>query len=97
MKIKSYVRNNPSSLFSKFISFIYWLSNDFNLFIVNLTGYFPSHVIRHILYRHLFRVKIPTDSIIYWKCKFFEPKGVKIGHNSIIGNDAFWMAVVDCI
>lgn len=49
----------------------------------------PSHVIRHVFYCNLFKVKIPSDSIIYWKCRFFRPQKVKIGHNSVIGNDAF--------
>lgn len=62
---------------------------DFSLFLATLTGYIPLHTIRHFLYRGLFKVKIPTDSIIYWRCRFFKPSGVHIGHNSIIGNDAF--------
>lgn len=88
-KLIQHIERNKSSITSKFIVFTYNLLNDFLVFLTTLTGYIPSHVIRHSLYRYLFGIKIPSDSIIYWKCKFFKPQGVKIGHNSIIGNDAF--------
>jgi Acetyltransferase (isoleucine patch superfamily) len=61
----------------------------FNLFAATLTGYIPIHTLRLLLYKYLFRVDVPLDSIIYWRCRFFEPAGVHIGHHSIIGNDAF--------
>jgi acetyltransferase-like isoleucine patch superfamily enzyme len=60
-----------------------------SLFIATMVGYFPSHTIRLFSYRRLLRVKIPQNSIIYWRCRFFKPWGVAIGQNSIIGNDAF--------
>ena len=63
--------------------------NDFSLFLATLTGYIPSHTIRHLLYRRFFKVKLSYDSIIYWRCRFFKPSGVNIGHCSIVGNDAF--------
>jgi len=37
----------------------------------------------------LFGVKIGKDSSIHWRAEFNQPAGVTIGHNSIIGNDAF--------
>jgi acetyltransferase-like isoleucine patch superfamily enzyme len=55
----------------------------------NLTGLIPSHTIRLFLYRHLFRIKIGNDSSIHWLARFNLPSGVSIGHNTIIGNDAF--------
>jgi maltose O-acetyltransferase len=61
----------------------------FNLFAATITGYIPIHTIRLLLYKHLFGVDVPLDAIIYWRCRFFEPAGVHIGHHSIIGNDAF--------
>lgn len=84
-----FVKNNPNSNVSKFIRFVYRVLNGFNLFFATLTGYIPSHVLRCVLYRRIFRIRLPTNSIIYWRCRFFHPSGVKIGHNSIIGNDAF--------
>jgi maltose O-acetyltransferase len=42
-----------------------------------------------LLYRSVFGVDIPRDSTLYWRCRFFDPSGVHIGHNSIVGNDAY--------
>ena len=60
-----------------------------NLFLATITGYLPSHTVRFLLYRYVFNVDIPKDSIIYWRCRFFNPAGVHIGNHSIVGNDAF--------
>lgn len=62
---------------------------DFWVFLATLTGLIPSHTIRLFLYRTLFRVKIGRDSTIHWLARFNNPAGVEIGHNTIIGNDAF--------
>lgn len=62
---------------------------DFWVFLCTLTGMVPSHTIRLFLYRTVFRVKIGKDSSIHWLARFNNPSGVHIGHNTIIGNDAF--------
>lgn len=62
---------------------------DFWVFLATLTGYIPSHIIRLLLYRNLFGVRIGRDSSIHWRAQFNNPAGVTIGHNTIIGNDAF--------
>lgn len=62
---------------------------DFWVFLSTLTGYIPSHTIRLLLYRYIFRVNIGKDSSIHWFARFNNPSGIKIGHNTIIGNDAF--------
>jgi maltose O-acetyltransferase len=62
---------------------------DFWVYLATLTGFIPSHTIRLFLYRFLFRVKIGKDSTIHWLCRFNQPSGIYIGHNTIIGNDAF--------
>lgn len=62
---------------------------DFWVFLATLTGCIPSHTIRLFLYRHFFRVAIGKDSSIHWLARFNLPSGIKIGHNTIIGNDAF--------
>lgn len=62
---------------------------DFWVFLCTLTGYIPSHTIRLFLYRTLFGVRIGKDSSIHWRCEFNQPAGVSIGHNTVIGNDAF--------
>lgn len=62
---------------------------DFWVYLSTLTGFIPSHTIRLFLYRYVFRVQIGKDSSIHWLARFNQPTGVSIGHNTIIGNDAF--------
>jgi acetyltransferase-like isoleucine patch superfamily enzyme len=62
---------------------------DFWVYLATVTGYIPSHVIRLFLYRYFFRVQIGKYSSIHWRARFNLPSGVSIGHNTIIGNDAF--------
>ena len=62
---------------------------DFWVYCCTLTGFIPSHTIRLFLYGYLFRVKIGKDSSIHWLARFNNPSGVAIGHNTVIGNDAF--------
>jgi len=77
------------SRFAAFLRQIYYFLYFFNIFAATITGYIPIHTIRLLLYKHLFRVDVPLNALIYWRCRFFEPAGVHIGHHSIIGNDAF--------
>ncbi len=62
---------------------------DLWVYLATLTGLIPSHTVRLWLYRNLFRVKIGADSSIHWLARFNQPTGIEIGHNTIIGNDAF--------
>lgn len=62
---------------------------DFWVFLCTLAGLIPSHTIRLFLYRYLFRMKIGRDSSVHWLARFNNPSGVAIGHNTVIGNDAF--------
>lgn len=87
--IEKFIKNNPTSLIVKSLIYIYKFLSDFSLFFATTIGYFPSHTIRNFLYRRIFIIKLPNDSIIYWRCRFFKPSGVNVGHNSIIGNDGF--------
>ncbi len=62
---------------------------DFWVYLCTLIGFIPSHTIRLFLYRYLFGVRVGKDSSIHWRAQFNNPAGVHIGHNTIIGNDAF--------
>ncbi len=62
---------------------------DLWVFLATLTGLIPSHTIRRILYRYVFRMKIGRDSSIHWLARFNKPSGIEIGSNTVIGNDAF--------
>jgi acetyltransferase-like isoleucine patch superfamily enzyme len=62
---------------------------DLWVYLATLTGYIPSHIVRLFLYRYVFRIEIGRDSSIHWRARFNLPSGIVIGHNTIIGNDAF--------
>lgn len=59
------------------------------LFAAFLVGRVPFHRLRLISYRKIFRMKIGTGSSIHWRAVFFAPEGVRVGNNTIIGNDCF--------
>lgn len=88
-RIKTLLQSKSSLFHIKSVIYIYKVFQDWMLFMATLVGYIPSHIVRHILYRLMFRVTIARNSIIYWRCRFFKPSGVHIGQHSIIGNDAF--------
>jgi acetyltransferase-like isoleucine patch superfamily enzyme len=62
---------------------------DFWVYLATLTGFIPSHSVRLFLYRNLFRIKVGKDTSIHWLARFNNPAGIEIGHNCVIGNDAF--------
>mgnify|MGYP006297854413 CR=1 FL=1 len=59
------------------------------LYLAFLVGRIPSHRLRLFAYRRLFGVRIGRDSTVHWRCRFYAPGRIEIGHNTIIGNDAF--------
>jgi maltose O-acetyltransferase len=62
---------------------------DLWVYLSTLTGYIPSHTIRLFLYRRFFGISIGKHSSIHWRAEFNNPAGILIGHNTIIGNNAF--------
>lgn len=62
---------------------------DFWVYLATITGFIPSHTIRLFLYRYFFRIKIGKNSSVHWQARFNLPPGIEIGHNTIIGNNAF--------
>jgi len=64
----------------------YWL--DFELMLLRWVGYVPSHCFRRFCYR-LAGVKIGRGSTIHMWANFFNPKGIEIGEDTIIGDHCF--------
>jgi len=64
----------------------YWL--DFELMLLRWVGHLPSHSIRKLEYK-FFGIKIGKDSVIHMWANFFDPKNIKIGDDTIIGDHAF--------
>ncbi len=73
----------------KILSRIYNWYLDFKLFFVHLVSlHVPFYSIRKFVF-HLSGIKIGRGSVIHMGCKFFEPKGVIIGNDTIIGDRVF--------
>lgn len=64
----------------------YWL--DFELLVLRLVGFIPLHSVRNFFYR-LSGIKIGPGSTIHMWANFFNPKGIEIGEDTIIGDHAF--------
>lgn len=64
----------------------YWL--DVVLYKLTLVGYIPFHSIRNACYRFC-GVKIGNGSTFHMWARFYDPRNIKIGQDSIIGDHAF--------
>lgn len=57
---------------------------EFAILILHIIGYFPSHHIRRLFYR-LGGISIGRGSTLHMGTKFYDPRNIKIGEDSIIG------------
>lgn len=64
---------------------------DFELYLLTLAGYIPSHRLRRIIYAFA-GLTYPSTSSIHWQARFFVPSGLSIGDNCILGNNGFYDA-----
>lgn len=55
----------------------------FNLII---TGYIPSHHVRNFLYKHVYRMSIEKNVVIYYGAEIREPWNIRVGEGTIIGD-----------
>ena len=61
----------------------YWL--DWQIACLWLLGYVPSHVFRQMLFR-VNGVKLGRKSTIHIGARFYQPKNISIGEDTIIGD-----------
>lgn len=61
---------------------------EFSVMLLRWAGHVPSHCFRRNIYR-LFGVKIGKGTTIHMWASFFNPGGVKIGEDTIIGDHCF--------
>jgi len=61
---------------------------DFEIMILRWTGHIPFHFLRKFIYQ-IYGVNIGRGSVIHMWCNFFNPKGITIGEDTIIGDHAF--------
>lgn len=80
-----------------------WLSvRGFQIWLTTLVGYLPSHRVRLFYYRAVCRMRIGHGSTLHWQARFFGPEGIRIGDNTLIGNNAFLdgrggLTIGDCV
>lgn len=61
---------------------------DFELMLLRWVGYIPLHSVRKLSYR-LAGIKIGKGSTIHMRANFYKPSKIKIGADTIVGNNAF--------
>lgn len=61
---------------------------DFWLLILTIVGFIPFHSVRWIFYV-ISGIKLPFNSHIHMWARFYNPNGIKIGKDTIIGDHAF--------
>ena len=72
----------------KVINRLYNYVLDFELMVLRWVGHIPSHLLRKLFYK-LAGMKIGKGSTVHMWANFFDPSGVKIGEDTIIGDHAF--------
>ncbi len=70
-----------------FVRFYNWWW-DFKLFLINTSGCCPFWFVRKLVYT-LAGLKIGSGSKIHVFCRFFEPKNIEIGSDTIVGEFSF--------
>ena len=75
-----------SQVFQKGVNRVYNIFLDFELYILYLAGYIPSHAIRKFFYK-LAGMKI--DGVLHMWARFYDPSNIEIGSDSIVGDHAF--------
>lgn len=73
-----------SELFVKLINRAFNIFLEFEIFLLHLVGYVPSHFFRRFFYR-LSGIKIGKGSTIHTKARFYDPRNILIGQDTIIG------------
>ncbi len=76
-----------SEAFAKIINRIKNIWMELVVFKLHLTGCIPSHSFRRFVYR-IFGIKIGKGSAIHMKARFYDPRNISIGEDTIIGEGA---------
>lgn len=79
---------NGSQVIKKVINRLFSYILDIELFIVRIVGFIPFHFVRWLVYLAA-GVKLSSSSHIHMGAQFFNPAGVEIGKDTIIGQGVF--------
>lgn len=74
----------PQEFSKKVVNRFHSIALEFEIFVLHLAGYIPSHNLRRFFYR-LGGIKIGKGSVIHMKARFYDPKNITVGEDSIIG------------
>ena len=66
---------------------LYWMAHDATDYFAELTGIIPSHTLRRLMYRYLFKIKIGPKTSLHRGCRFYHPSGVRIGKHAVINRN----------
>lgn len=77
-----------SNFFPKVINRINTVLLEFWLLILRIVGFIPLHFVRKFFYI-LSGINMPLDSTIHLGANFFNPSGITIGHDTIVGDHCF--------
>jgi maltose O-acetyltransferase len=64
----------------------YWM--DLVLLVLSMVTYIPSHVIRQVVFK-LAGIRLGSKSTFHVGCRFYDPRGISVGKDTIIGNRCF--------
>jgi len=79
---------NSKEVVSKVFNRIFNLILDFELMTLRWVAHVPSHSFRKLIY-YLSGIRIGKGSVIHMWANFFDPSGVFIGEDTIVGDHAF--------
>lgn len=88
MKDKTGKRLTTNEVVQKVVNRLLNYLLDFELMVLRWVGYIPSHLIRNSFYR-LSGIKIGKQSTFHMWANFFQPKNIKVGKGTIIGDHVF--------
>lgn len=75
------------SLMTKVLRRITTILREFEVFILHIIGYFPSHLVRKFFYI-MTGIDMGSGSAIHMGARFYNPKNISIGKDTIIGEQA---------
>ncbi|KKR76651.1 MAG: acetyltransferase (isoleucine patch superfamily) [Candidatus Levybacteria bacterium GW2011_GWA2_40_8] len=84
MKDKSGEKLSGGEIFYKIIGRVKAIFLELDNYLIHLLGYLPSHHARRFFYR-IAGVRIGKGSSLHMGIRFYNPKNVKIGEDTIIG------------
>lgn len=87
IKDKTGKKLSPNQLIEKIINRIKNIALEFKVYILHLVGCVPIHHFRRFCYR-LAGIKIGHGSTIHMGTRFYDPKNIVIGQDTIIGEGA---------